>query len=1001
MNGPFFETIEQRKKERAGRFAKRPYIMENNKRRPFNDEHPRFLSRGILVLIIVCTASVLPAFSRQTFMAALGLPHFGLGYFYAYRAGKLRPARFVLTMGLLFGLLLWTTQSGFPAGLLRVVTLSWFIIHFACDELFLTGRKITQLGRLAFGSLWLVVTASALRNWLSILLGSSLMLVGFLMALVATWMCTLDKKKHVHSGVLEFTVPAMCVALVDYLWRPDLSWTAMIFIGFHYLHWYVAYDHKLRENKSALQFFRRAVVVVNVISMVALMLWGQGGRLGQGLGYLFSPDAFYILTLGHLFYTVRAEDFSLLRRGLKEPILQQRWRLGWCTMGAGCAAGALGALGYAGPSLLPFYIVSMGILAWVALSQASAWRVCLFAVGFTLGQIPAAFLGAVSWGEVLYIQIILAMGMCAVVPMVCWGRMVRAYGGQPHGLMGWMIACLGAMAWGALWQWLPELLGWPVAMSAHFVALPDILAAARWIGVEGLSGLMVAASVMFAFALGTKISLQSVMRGVVAATSVIVFAWILGFTARKSAAPAMSSLSVGIPQINASPTYYASKPSNQPMRIAFQRRVHELLRDLEHVNMLVTPEEFDGVYYAHLPKQLEPWRRRAVGLKQNIVLSAPVQTEEGRQNTMMVLDTTGAVRGTHAKVNLAPSGEIYKAKGAGFSPVVLTQNRSLGLLICIEAGLREGPETLVRKGASLLVTSTDDSSFGGHALTYLHLAMAQLRAASVGRPMVWASNAGPSGVIDRFGRFEKGASLSNASAAQVNVAPASDQTLYMTMGSRTFMLCVLLMLVFSFVLGGRTGSSPCASLMRGQDVLGSHLQYVGFFMGIVVLLSMGTLVQWRHRGVDAALIAFRSPFPPVPMAVFDQPTVDGHLSPSDHRLAASMSLFLEDVGIHRSWKELAEALHGVKSPQDAISYLVNAFGIRTTSMSINAFSHREMRGLLRKNDNTWMSIRSKRDDVIEVFDPANGSMQKYTLAEMEREFPGTSVISLAPVVVAR
>lgn len=144
--------------------------------------------------------------------------------------------------------------------------------------------------------------------------------------------------------------------------------------------------------------------------------------------------------------------------------------------------------------------------------------------------------------------------------------------------------------------------------------------------------------------------------------------------------------------------------------------------------------------------------------------------EEGEVfNTILVLSPTGEVEGSYAKTRLVPFGErvpwrdfwtriglaslidpylpFDQSPGEAIRPV-----GPLGILVCFESTFPGVARELVRQGAQVLITPTNDAWFGRTRILWEHYAWGSLRAAETGRSFVQVGQTGISGVWDRRGR---------------------------------------------------------------------------------------------------------------------------------------------------------------------------------------------------------------------------------------------------------
>jgi apolipoprotein N-acyltransferase len=143
---------------------------------------------------------------------------------------------------------------------------------------------------------------------------------------------------------------------------------------------------------------------------------------------------------------------------------------------------------------------------------------------------------------------------------------------------------------------------------------------------------------------------------------------------------------------------------------------------------------------------LEPWLE---GLGPAL-LGGPARVPGGVANAAFAW-RRGSLERVYAKRRLAPVTEADLVPGRG-STVVTIGGVRVAPLICFEAAFPGLARQAANEGAQLLAVLTNDA-FGRYLGTPLqHLRLARFRAVETGRPLAFASNAGPSAVIDGAGR---------------------------------------------------------------------------------------------------------------------------------------------------------------------------------------------------------------------------------------------------------
>jgi apolipoprotein N-acyltransferase len=125
--------------------------------------------------------------------------------------------------------------------------------------------------------------------------------------------------------------------------------------------------------------------------------------------------------------------------------------------------------------------------------------------------------------------------------------------------------------------------------------------------------------------------------------------------------------------------------------------------------------------------------------------------ELDKRNSIFAFGPDGSFA-KYDKLAPVPIAEATIAPGSR-SGVVPTAHGRAGLLVCYESCFPRPAAALVRQGAAFLVVSANDADLGISTIPALHLSMSILRAVENRRPVIHASNAGPSAIIDPHGRI--------------------------------------------------------------------------------------------------------------------------------------------------------------------------------------------------------------------------------------------------------
>jgi apolipoprotein N-acyltransferase len=202
------------------------------------------------------------------------------------------------------------------------------------------------------------------------------------------------------------------------------------------------------------------------------------------------------------------------------------------------------------------------------------------------------------------------------------------------------------------------------------------------------------------------------------------------------------------------------------------------------------------------------------------------QRFEGMQvrNSLAVLAPGGPVAAVYDKHHLVPFGEYLPLQGLlerfdiralaavlpggygpGPGPVALDLGDKLGRafpMICYEA-IFPGYIRQVGERPDWMAHVTNDAWFGSFSGPWQHLALARLRAAEQGLPVLRAANTGVSAVIDARGRIVQALPLNEAGALDARLPPPAPPTLYARTGDLPVLILVLVAAAAILLIGRR------------------------------------------------------------------------------------------------------------------------------------------------------------------------------------------------------
>lgn len=490
---------------------------------------------------------------------------------------------------------------------------------------------------------------------------------------------------------------------------------------------------------------------------------------------------------------------------------------------AACAGGTLLGLAFAGEGF--------GVLAWIALVP---WLLALRRLAP-----PHAF--AMGW----------LGGLVAAIVTFGWLSSLAAFGAPQFALLGGYVA-LYAACWcaGTAWLWRQRR-SWFLFAPALWVALdlarnhagflalpiaslgqsqhanPALLQLASLGGEAAVTAVVVLGNVAIAALVERR-----AWRNAGAAGAVIVTAHAAGAMALPSAddtvAP-IATLAAVQPDIG---LHERETPAG---REAIWQRLEQLsvAAAAAKSDLIVWPETAvgDPRHDAHLAERLAALSRRLrvpliVGASETekFAVAAPGGTsvrEREAYNAAYLLSADAPIGAPYRKRRLMPFGEYTPlddvvawprwlvpaiAQGragdgnAEFSvamkgPRTTAPALQLGVVICWENLFAGLSRDAVREGARVLVQLTNDAWFGPGRAATQHNAASIVRAAENGVPLVLASNAGPSLVIDAHGRVvARTAAQFSPGLAVAPVALGRGTTLFNQLGDWFAVACVALAL---------------------------------------------------------------------------------------------------------------------------------------------------------------------------------------------------------------
>ncbi len=485
-------------------------------------------------------------------------------------------------------------------------------------------------------------------------------------------------------------------------------------------------------------------------------------------------------------------------------------------------AGAGGALGLAPFDLWPVgWVGFAGLPALVALAPTPARAALL---GWVAGA--AYFAVALHWiVEPFFVDaarhgwmapfalVFMAGGLALFWGAAAWlaARLVK---GDRLGLRLLAFAGLLTLAEGAR---ATLLTGFPWAHPGHILIGSPLLALSAWIGPHGLTALVLGVGAGAAAAWLSKPWRAAVWAGGVAFATIAAVLLV-----PPAPMPAPDAPVVRLVQPNA------------PQHLKWREDMIAVFFD-RALDLTAAPPAEGGVAPSlvvwpetALPVLLErsdAARARIAGAAGSAQVLLGGQRFEGfrARNTSALLAPGGMIRQVYDKHHLVPFGE-YMPGGAAADALGLT-----GIAEILAGGYSPGPgPTLLDIGGDFgrafpmicyeaifpgyirqvdrpdwMVHLTNDAWFGSFSGPYQHLAIARLRAAEQGLPVLRAANTGVSAVIDARGRVLGEVAMNEAGFLDAALPPALPPTIYAFVGDWPVIVLVLFATTLAVLAGHR------------------------------------------------------------------------------------------------------------------------------------------------------------------------------------------------------
>lgn len=407
--------------------------------------------------------------------------------------------------------------------------------------------------------------------------------------------------------------------------------------------------------------------------------------------------------------------------------------------------------------------------------------------------------------------------------------LLALYLGLYHGVFCWLAGSalarrdvfslvLAPAIWVSL-EWLRGLgpSGFPWNLLGYaWVDVPGALDVTRWVGSHGLSALVAA----FGLALLGLADRETRRQAAVGIAAVAVLLAVARWTNLDRPPAAASPVELRLEQPNIHMETVEMQEESAGVRLTRIQTNYQSLFAYSRLScdpgtLVVWPESAGWPYElerdAQFAQDVEDLVAGGCSLLFNSTRRFQSGDVEGAYNSAYLLTPSegAADRQIYDKMHLVPFGEYVPlgrflprlrqlARNTGsYSPgdevrLLDHGDARLGVSICFEIVFPAQVAARVRRGASVLVTMTNDSWYGRTWAPYQHLRPARFRAAENSRPLIRAAITGISAVIDYRGETEMTTPIDEVYGLETPVFPLDRMTLFSRAPLLVPLLCLLL-----------------------------------------------------------------------------------------------------------------------------------------------------------------------------------------------------------------
>ncbi|MGZ6995031.1 MAG: apolipoprotein N-acyltransferase [Acidimicrobiia bacterium] len=470
---------------------------------------------------------------------------------------------------------------------------------------------------------------------------------------------------------------------------------------------------------------------------------------------------------------------------------------------AAVASGLLLALTFPALDWGPLALVALVPLLW-AWQRSGPARAALY--GFVAG---VAFFGVLLWWSVYF-------GVVAIVPLVCAQAAYWAGAGAIVGALGmrgvrspWITAAAWVALEGLRVRWPLGGFAWgQVGVALH--DFPVARALASFGGVPLVSFVVVLVNgLLLGIALGWKERHERPRAlAVTAATlaGVVVLVAVAGITRYE-------------PTTTGSLRFALLQGNDQDRRLT-QAEIDSGYLTRKHLDLAHRLHgDFDLIVFPESSLETDPEvdpalraELQAIGRQHHSAILANVIDDERRSgktyNANRLYDPDGRLQGTYAKQHLVPFGEYVPFRDAlsfiselqqiptdfdaGHSTKVFkVHGKRVGTVICFESAFSPLMRSSVEKGAQAIVVTTNNRSYRRSPNSAQHVAVSQMSAAAVGRPVLHASISGITAVIGEDGNVTRSTRLFHNAVVTGRINTVRGETPYVRFGDWVEWACLI------------------------------------------------------------------------------------------------------------------------------------------------------------------------------------------------------------------